>query len=198
VTATRTSILPAQLRRSRLDPAVVLDRQRRAFGGVKIGAAFFGWVTAIGTFVLLSVGVLALMVVLSIATDTDPGSATDDAASNTAAVSLLAAILLAVVTFGAFFCGGYVAARMSRFDGLLQGLAVWGWSIAVPVVLWLAALVLDLGFRDVALSLLPNLATIVMLAGLCAIAGGGAVVGALVGEHYHRVVDGVGLSEAAE
>jgi hypothetical protein len=87
---------------------------------------------------------------------------------------------------------------MSRFDGLLQGLAVWGWSIAVPVVLWLAALVLDLGFRDVALSLLPNLATIVMLAGLCAIAGGGAVVGALVGEHYHRVVDGVGLSEAAE
>jgi hypothetical protein len=198
VSVTRTSILPAQLRRPRLDPAVVLDRQRRVFGGVKIGAAFFGWVSAIGTFVLLSVGVLALMVVLSIATDTDPGSATDDAASYTAAVSVLAAILLSVVTFGAFFCGGYVAARMSRFDGLLQGLAVWGWSVAVPVALWLAALVVDLGFRDVALSVLPNLATTVMLAGLCGIAGGGSVVGGLVGEHYHRMVDGVGLSEAAE
>jgi hypothetical protein len=175
----------------------VLARQRRIFGGVKAGAAFFGWVTAIGTFVLLSLGVLALMVVLSIATDTDPGSATDDAAANTAAVSILGALLLAVVTFGAFFCGGYVAARMSRFDGLLQGLGVWAWSIGVPIVLWLLAAILDLGFRDVALSLLPNSATTVMLLGLCGIAGGGAVVGGLVGEHYHRVVDQVGLGEAA-
>jgi hypothetical protein len=197
VTVTRTTPLPAQRRRPRLDAAAVLARQRRIFGGVKAGAAFFGWVTAIGTFVLLSLGVLALMVVLSIATDTDPGSATDDAAANTAAVSILGALLLAVVTFGAFFCGGYVAARMSRFDGLLQGLGVWAWSIGVPIVLWLLAAILDLGFRDVALSLLPNIATTVMLLGLCGIAGGGAVVGGLVGEHYHRVVDQVGLGEAA-
>ncbi len=192
-----TKITP-QRRQPRLDAATILARQRRAFGGVKLGAAFFGWVTAVGMTVLLTLGILALMIGISVLMNTDPDTATDDAASNTAAVSILGAILLAVVVFGAFLCGGYVAARMARFDGLRQGVAVVGWTVAIPAVLLLVAIAADLGFRDVALSLLPDLATGVLLAGVLGIAALGAVLGGLLGERYHRLVDGVGLAGAAE
>lgn len=191
--------VPVQWRRPRLDAApldaaTLLARQRRAFGGVKLGAAFFGWVTAVSMAVLLTLGVLALMIGVSIAMNADPGTATDDAAAHTVAVSILGAILLAVVVFGAFLCGGYVAARMSRFDGVRQGVAVVGWTVAVPVGLLLAALGLDLGSRDVALSLLPDRATGAVLFGVLGVAALGAVLGGLLGERYHRRVDSVGLT----
>ena len=35
----------------------------------------------------------------------------------------------------AYFAGGYVAGRMSRFDGGRQGLAVWIWSIVAIAAL---------------------------------------------------------------
>ena len=190
--------LPVQRRHARLDPAAVLARQRRAFGGVKLGAAFFGWVTAVGMTVLLTLGVLALMIGASIVMKADPGTATDEAASNTTAVSILGAILLTAVLFWAFLCGGYVAARMSRFDGLRQGVAVFGWTVAVPLVLLLGALGVDLGFRDVARSLVPDRATAVLLVGALGIAFLAAVLGGLLGERYHRRVDGVGLGVSAE
>ena len=188
----------AQWRQPRLDAATVLARQRRVFGGVKLGAAFFGWVTAVGMTVLLTLGILALMFGVGIVMNTDPDTATDNAASNTAAVSILGAILLSVVVFGAFLCGGYVAARMARFDGLRQGVAVIGWTVVGPLAGVLTALALDLGFRDVALSLLPNVATAVVLAGVLGLASMGAVLGGLLGERYHRRVDGVGLTGSAE
>ncbi|GAA0636772.1 hypothetical protein GCM10009547_46400 [Sporichthya brevicatena] len=194
------TVLPTQLRRRRsrhrIGPEAVVARQRRVFGGVQVGAAFFGWVTAVGMTVLLTSGVLALMIAIGVVLGTDPNSATDGAASNAVAVSILGAILLAVVLFGAFLCGGYVAARMARFDGLLQGVAVCGWTVGVPVALFLLALVLDLGFRDVALSLVPGIATVALGLGALGVAALGAVAGGLLGERYHRVVDRVGLTES--
>lgn len=187
--------LSAQRRRPRIDAAAMLARQRRVLGGIKVGAAFFGWVTAVGMTVLLTVGVLVLMIGVGVVLGTDPGTATDGAASNTVAVSILGAVLLAVILFGAFLCGGYVAARMARFDGLQQGLAVCAWTVAVPLAAFLLALAVDLGFRDVALSLLPDLATAAVLLGVLGIAAFGACVGGLLGERYHRVVDRVGLAE---
>jgi hypothetical protein len=190
--------LPASRRQPRLDPAAVIARQRRVFGGVKLGAAFFGWVTAVGMTVLLTLGVLAVMIAVSIVLDADPGTATDNAASNTAAVSILGAILLAVVVFGAFLCGGYVAARMARFDGLRQGVAVFAWTLAVPLTLTAGAVAVDFGFRDVAQSLLPDRATFVLLLGVLGIAALGSVSGGLLGERFHRRVDDVGLTGRAE
>lgn len=189
----RISLRP-EARQPHPDPATVLARQRRVFGGVKLGAAFFGWVTAVGMLVLLTLGVLALMVGLSIVMNTDPDAATDDAASNAAVVSILGAILLAVIVFGAFLCGGYVAARMARFDGLRQGVAVFGWTLAVPLTLVAVAAALDFGFREVAVSLMPDRATAALLIGVLGIAALGAVLGGLLGERYHRRVDGVGLT----
>ena len=189
---------PGPWRQPRLDAATMLARQRRVFGGVKLGAAFFGWVTAVGMTVLLTLGVLAVMIGGSILLDTDPGAATDNAASNTATVSILGAILLAAVVFGAFLCGGYVAARMARFDGLRHGLAVFGWTVVIPAALLATAVAVDLGFRDVGQSLLPDRATAALLVGVLGIAALGAVLGGLLGERYHRRVDDVGLTGSLE
>ena len=41
----------------------------------------------------------------------------------------------------AYYCGGYVAGRMSRFDGARQGIGVWVIALAVTVVLALAAVI---------------------------------------------------------
>ena len=46
-----------------------------------------------------------------------------------------AAIALLAIALIAYFAGGYVAGRMSRFDGGRQGLGVWIWSIVAVVVL---------------------------------------------------------------
>lgn len=189
---------PGPWRQPRLDAATMLARQRRVFGGVKLGAAFFGWVTAVGMTVLLTLGVLAVMIGVSILLDTDAAAATDNAASNTAAVSILGAILLAAIVFSAFLCGGYVAARMARFDGRRQGLAVFGWTLAIPAVLLASAIAVDLGFRDVGQSLLPGGGTAALLVGALGIAALGAVLGGLLGERFHRRVDGVGLTGSVE
>jgi hypothetical protein len=46
----------------------------------------------------------------------------------------------------------------------------------------------------VAQSLVPDLATAVLLIGVLGVAALGALLGGLLGERYHRRVDGVGLS----
>src|SRR5699024_12645230 len=46
---------------------------------------------------------------------------TSDATSNAESIGLGGAIALLVVLMIAYYCGGYVAGRMSRFDGARQG-----------------------------------------------------------------------------
>ena len=58
-----------------------------------------------------------------------------EAANNGDTIGIVGGICLLVIALIAYFAGGYVAGRMSRFDGGRQGLAVWIWSVAVVVVL---------------------------------------------------------------
>ena len=46
-----------------------------------------------------------------------------------------------MVVFAAYYCGGYVAGRMARFNGAQQGAAVWIWAIAVAIVVAIVGLV---------------------------------------------------------
>ena len=39
-----------------------------------------------------------------------------------------------VILLVACFCGGYVAGRMARSNGVKQGIAVWVWAIVIAVV----------------------------------------------------------------
>ena len=107
----------------------VIAAEKRKFGGMKFGSAFFGWLTATGMTVLLTT--LAAAISAGVATNIDPGQIAQDATT----AGIISGIVLTVVLFIAYFCGGYVAGRMARFDGVKQGIAVWLWAILIAVLL---------------------------------------------------------------
>lgn len=188
-----------------VDRRTVQAREEERFGGMKFGSAFFGWLTAAGVAAILMSLLAATGVALSLASDTTTDDISAQATQATGAartVGLVGGIALLVVLFIAYFCGGYVAGRMARFNGTKQGLAVWLWGIIVAVVV--AALVAIFGAQYNVLSNL-NLPRIpvdegsVTTAGIIAIAAiivvtlGAALLGGKAGMRFHRKVDKAGL-----
>lgn len=171
--------------------------QRRRFGGIKAGAAFFGWLTAAGMSLLLTALLAAAGAGLAVGTQTDPAKLAGGRAAPT--VGIVGAVVVAVVLFVSYFCGGYVAGRMARFDGARQGIAVWLWAVVIAVVV--AVLAVAAGTRFNVLSnlnsfpripvdegTLTNGGTIVLVA-TALIAFAGAVLGGAAGMRYHRSID---------
>jgi hypothetical protein len=178
--------------------AVAHERQREEFGGINWGAAFFGWLVAVGLGSLLT----AILVAAGAAVGLTENVSTADATSNAETVGLGGAIALLVVLMIAYYCGGYVAGRMSRFDGTRQGFGAWLFGIAVAIVLALAAVILGSEYNVLDQLNLPSLpvgdqtlttggaialAAVVLGTLLAAIAGGKA------GMRYHRKVDRAGF-----
>lgn len=183
----------------------VVDRQRERFGGVKVGSAFFGWLTAMGTAAILTALLAAAGAALGLGVAGAPDEAADEALQNAETVGWIGAIALLVVLFVSYFCGGYVAGRMARFNGLRQGLAVWVWALVIAIVVALVSVVLGSRFDVlVDLNAFPRIpvsegeltvagivtAVIVALASLA-----GALLGGVTGTRYHRRVDRVGFEE---
>ncbi|MBO0896999.1 MULTISPECIES: hypothetical protein [Arthrobacter] len=176
----------------------VVGREKEQFGGVKIGSAFFGWLAAAGTTVLLSAIATAFGAAL-LANNVD---AAGEAAANPQGAGVAGVILLMVILFVAYFCGGYVAGRMARFNGVMQGVAVWIWGIVIALVLALIGAVasseLDINAQ---LNTYPqlsgdNTAAAVISAVIAAlVALGGAILGGLAGMRFHRRVDKAGLGD---
>ena len=110
------------------------EAARDRFGGANIGAAFFGWLVAVGMTALLT-GIAA---VIATAIGYNSGITQTDAERAAGTVTLVTAIVLLVILLIAYYSGGYVAGRMSRFDGARQGLMVW--VIGLLVTLLAAAL----------------------------------------------------------
>ena len=186
------------------DPAVraaVVDRERERFGGIKFGAAFFGWLTAVGVTVLLTALLAATGAALGLGT---LGAAADEAAAeNVETIGIVGIIALIVILFVAYFAGGYVAGRMARFNGMKQGIAVWLWAIVIAVVAALIGAIAGSQFDVFAnLNAFPRIPVnegaltvtgivtllLVILASL-----GGAVLGGKAGTRYHRKVDAAGF-----
>jgi hypothetical protein len=190
------------------DRSSIVARQRERFGGVKIGSAFFGWLTATGMAVLLISLLAAAGVALGAATDTSIDQAAQDSPDNTATaqtVGLVGAIILLVVLFISYYCGGYVAGRMARFNGLRQGLAVCLWGLVMALLL--AAIAAIAGtqygvFAGLTLPSLPIAAGEGLVVGAIAIGAAvlsaliGALLGGLAGMRFHRKVDKAGLDPA--
>jgi hypothetical protein len=181
----------------------VVAREKEEFGGVKVGSAFFGWLTATGTAVLLTALVAAAGTAVGVATNTDAGSATTQAAQNPKTVGILGAVVLLVVLFVAYYCGGYVAGRMARFNGLTQGLAVWLWAVVIAVAV--AVLAAGAGRNYDVLSKLNSFPRIPVSEGTLTTGGiivvvvvavgslAGALLGGLASMRFHRRVDKAGL-----
>lgn len=108
----------------------VVDPARAKFGGVNLGACLFGWVVAVGVSVLLT-GVLGAIVA---AVGANADVTQSDAERQAGTVGIVTAVALLVVLMVGYYCGGYVAGRMSRFDGARQGIAVWVIGLLLTLV----------------------------------------------------------------
>ena len=184
----------------------VVAREKEQFGGIKVGSAFFGWLTATGMAVLLTALVAAGGTAVGLATNTDVNDAVDQASSNQT-VGLTGIIVLLVILLVAYYCGGYVAGRMARFNGAKQGFMVWIWALIAAIVVAVLGLVAGQRFNILAnLNSFPripinegelNTLSIIAAIVVAAVALVGAVLGGLAGMRFHRKVDRAGFSPAA-
>jgi hypothetical protein len=172
-------------------------RQRDEFGGINWGASFFGWLVAVGVAALLTALLAAAGAAIGLTATTE-----SEATANAEEIGLGGGIALVVVLMLAYYAGGYVAGRMSRFDGGRQGLGTWAIGLFVTIVLAVAAVVLGDQYNVLEQLNLPSLpvgdqtlATGGLIA-LAAIVLGtllAAMFGGKVGQRYHRRVDRAGF-----
>jgi hypothetical protein len=173
-------------------------RQRDRFGGFQWGSDFFGWLCAIGLASILTAALVGAGVALGLSTD-------DASNANTAQqIGLGGGIALLLVLAIAWFCGGYVAGRMARFDGARQGIGVWLWTVLAAIVV---AALAAIGGSEYDIFQRLNLPRIAVgdntLTTGGAIAGAAAIIvtllfaiiGGKVGERYHRRVDRLATDE---
>lgn len=181
----------------------VIAREKEQFGGIKIGSAFFGWLAATGTAVLLTALVAAAGTAVGLATSTDVNEAVNQASTDQT-VGLAGIIVLLVILFVAYYCGGYVAGRMARFNGAKQGFMVWVWAVIFAVLIALLAMIAGERFNILAnLNSFPRIPVnegqltttgIIAAVVVAVVALIGAVVGGLAGMRFHRKVDRAGFT----
>ena len=121
----------------------------------------------------------------------------------TLAQALRASTIALLAALGvAYYFGGYVAGRMSRFDGARQGMGAWLIGLIITVVLAIAGALLGAEYNVLERLDLPALPV-----GDSKLASGGAlalvlvvlgtllaaVIGGKAGEHFHRKVDRAGI-----
>ena len=179
--------------------------RRRHFGGIKWGAAFFGWLSANGLAVMLLALLSAAGITFGLTQAADTGQTADEAADTAVAeldaIGLTGGITLIVVLFLAYLAGGYVAGRMARFDGGRQGVAVWVLAVLVTLALALVSAVLGAEYDVLSRLDLPSLpvggdtvatAGIIALVAAVLVSLAGAVLGGRLGTRYHRKIDDAG------
>jgi len=178
----------------------VVAREKEQFGGIKFGSAFFGWLTATGMAVILTALVAAAGAAVGLATNVD---ATDVNAEQAQPVGIVGAIALVVILFLSYYCGGYVAGRMARFNGAKQGVAVWLWALIIAILAAILGAVAGSQFNILAnLNSFPRIPVnegaltaggIITAIVVALIALAGAVLGGIAGMRFHRKVDKAGL-----
>jgi hypothetical protein len=172
--------------------------QREEYGGTNWGAAFFGWLVAVGLGALLTALVSAAGAAIAFSELDSVG----EAASSSDTIGIVGAIALIAIALIAYFAGGYVAGRMSRFDGGRQGIGVWIWSIAAMIVLAILGAIAGSEYNLLGSVELPRIPidegdvttggviALLLILGATLLA---AIAGGKAGERYHRKVDDAGL-----
>ena len=170
-----------------------LDAHER-FGGVNWGAGFFGWIVAVGFTVFLSA---VLGVVFAVLRRTVPavGNLADTQPATSAVALAVAGVAVLML---AYYAGGYVAGRMSRFDGGRQGAGVWVTGVLLTALALGVALFFGSSYDVVNRLHLPSPPTTgdsmgIVGLGAAVAAGVGSLLAAIgggkVGCRYHRKVD---------
>ena len=174
-------------------------RQREEYGGINWGAAFFGWLVAVGLGSLL----VAIVAAAGAAVGLTQVSGSE-AGQNAEEIGIGGGIVLLVVLMIAYYCGGYVAGRMSRFDGARQGFGAWLFGIVITLLLALAAVILGSEYNVLEQLSLPSLPvgeSTLTTGGAIALAAVllgtllAAIVGGKAGERFHRKIDRAGFAD---
>jgi hypothetical protein len=188
-----------ELRRRELRGREVRRRERQEFGGrIQWEAVFFGMLAAIGLAASLVAMVLGGLVAAGVT------SFHEDAATLVDHVMVAGGAIPIAILALSYLAGGYVAARMARFDGWRQGLGLWMLSVLVGLAVGIAAWIAGGDIDPTKSITLPSnpidegplsqsgwaiLAVGVLVPLIFAIAGG------VLGERFHRAVDRVGTGE---
>lgn len=176
--------------------ATAHDEVYDRFGGTNLGAGFFGWLVAVATAVLLTGIIGAVAAGIGDANNITQSDAEREAGT----IGLTAAAVLVAVLLIGYYAGGYVAGRMSRFDGGRQGMVVWVIGLIVTVAAVAVGWVLGDQYNvldRVDLPRIPiptdDLTTGGVVTGIVAVLGTllAAMAGGKVGRHYHDRVDRV-------
>jgi hypothetical protein len=149
----------------------------------------------------------AIGVCVGAANTVNAGEAASQATQNAQTLGIVGGVVLAVILLLGYYCGGYVAGRMARFNGVKQGLAVWMWGIVIAIIVAILAAVAGNQF-----DILGNLGGVpqIPLDGSALTTGGliglaiallvpliGAILGGKTGMHFHRKVDQEGINYRA-
>ena len=170
--------------------------QKEKYGGFNFGAAFFGWLVANSVTVLLISLLTALggAVALTVANTTD----SQEIVNNASTIGIGSAIALLIALCVAYFAGGYVAGRMSRFDGVKQGFGVWLMALIITIFLALAGTTLGSSFNLLQQLNVPSIpvdgqsfTTVGIVTALLALilTALAAIAGGKKGQQYHHKVD---------
>ena len=176
-----------------------LRRERQEFGGrIQWEAVFFGLLAGVGLAACLTAMVLGGLVAAGVTSFTDDAAELVDRMMAGGGAIAIAILALSYLT------GGYVAARMARFDGLRQGLGIWLLSLllvtAAAVTAWIAGGQLD-PTESINLPSNPvdegplHQSAWVIAAVLAVIPLVAALIGGRLGDSFHRAVDRAGFVE---
>jgi hypothetical protein len=161
-------------------------RQRDRFGGFSWGADLFGWLAAAGLAAILA-GIIAAA-----------GAALGLTEGSTDEIGLGGGIALLAVLFVSYVAGGYVAGRMSRFDGARQGFGVWLWGIVIAGAIALLAVAAGSKYNVLDQLNLPRIPVdqgtlttggAIALGAALVVTLLAATIGGVLGARWHRRVD---------
>ncbi len=173
---------------------VYTEAPKERYGGFTFSAAFFGWLVAIALSVLLAGIVGAGATAAGTTLDVTQNQAEEQART----LGLAGAIALLVILMIGYFAGGYVAGRMSRFDGGRQGLGVWILGLLVTILVAVLGAIFGTQYDVFQRANLPavpiptNTLTVGGVITLVAVVLGtllASMVGGKAGQRYHAKID---------
>jgi hypothetical protein len=171
-----------------------VEMARDRYGGFTFAAAFFGWLVAVALTVLLAGVVGAVATAAGASLSITQSQAEREAGT----IGLATAVALLLILLVAYFSGGYVAGRMSRFDGGRQGVGVWLLGLLVSILVAVLGAVFGTQydvFDRVDLPSLPVPTSTLTIGGavtVVAIVVGtlvAAMLGGKAGQRFHTKID---------
>ena len=170
------------------------DYRHEEYGGVKGGGVFYGWLVAIALTILL-VGIVGA-IATAVGSSMDITQARAELQAGT--ISVVSAVAVLVILMIGYFAGGYVAGRLTRFDGARQGIGVWVLGLVVTVAVVVAGTVFGSQydvFNRVNLPSIPVPTDSLTQGGIIALVAVlvgtliAAILGGKIGQRYHNKID---------